>query len=153
MSFDLKVHGLNGRSYRLINDNLEKDIVPSQSKITVKKNKIVITLQKVFPLMFYKIDICMVCLSVCLSVCCMYKFVCVLCMFYSMCIMLIFTCSGERRVLLRAVDTADVQEDEGAAAGEGLERQGPGGGDHGHDEGDVSGGGGGGGGCYTWRRV
>jgi hypothetical protein len=47
-SFDLKVHGLNGKNYRLINDNLEKDIVPGQSKFVVKKNKVVITLQKVY---------------------------------------------------------------------------------------------------------
>lgn len=46
-SFDVTVHGLNGKDYRLIKDNLEKDIVPEQSKFIVKKNKIVVKLQKV----------------------------------------------------------------------------------------------------------
>jgi len=46
-SFDLTVHGLNGKHYRLIKDNLDKDIVPEKSKILVKKNKIVVKLQKV----------------------------------------------------------------------------------------------------------
>ena len=45
-SFDLKVHGLGGKNYRLLNDNLEKDIVPADSKIIVKKDKVVIKLQK-----------------------------------------------------------------------------------------------------------
>lgn len=46
-SFDLTVVGLNGRNYRLIKDNLEKDIIPEKSTFTVKKNKIVLKLQKV----------------------------------------------------------------------------------------------------------
>ena len=46
MSFDLKVTGLNGKSYRLVKDNLEKDIIPNESKIIVKKDKVVIKLQK-----------------------------------------------------------------------------------------------------------
>lgn len=46
-SFDLKVHGCDGRNYRLIKDNLDKDIVPEQSKFIVKKDKVVIKLQKV----------------------------------------------------------------------------------------------------------
>jgi len=46
-SFDLTVVGLNGRNYRLIKDNLEKDIVPEQSTFLVKKNKVVLKLQKV----------------------------------------------------------------------------------------------------------
>lgn len=36
-SFDLKVHGLNGKNYRLIKDNLDKDIVAAGSKVIVKK--------------------------------------------------------------------------------------------------------------------
>jgi calcyclin binding protein len=42
-----QVWGLSGRNYRLIKDNLDKDIVPDKSKIVVKKNKVVIKLQKV----------------------------------------------------------------------------------------------------------
>jgi len=45
-SFDLKVHGLGGKNYRLLKDNLEKDIVPADSKIVVKRDKVVIKLQK-----------------------------------------------------------------------------------------------------------
>lgn len=45
--FDLTVEGLNGRNYRLFKDNLEKDIIPSQSSFVVKKNKVVLKLQKV----------------------------------------------------------------------------------------------------------
>lgn len=46
-SFDLVVSDLNGKNYRLVKDNLEKDIVPEKSKFVVKKNKVVIKLQKV----------------------------------------------------------------------------------------------------------
>ena len=46
-SFDLKVTGLDGKNYRLVKDSLDKDIVPNESKIIVKKDKIVIKLQKV----------------------------------------------------------------------------------------------------------
>ena len=46
-SFDLKVIGLDGKNYRLINDNLEKDIIPSQCKVIVKANKLTIKLAKV----------------------------------------------------------------------------------------------------------
>lgn len=46
-SFDLSVHNLNGKNYRLLKDNLEKDIVPGESKFIVKKDKVVIKLQKV----------------------------------------------------------------------------------------------------------
>mmetsp|Transcript_7929 Transcript_7929/g.13146 ORF Transcript_7929/g.13146 Transcript_7929/m.13146 type:complete len:237 (+) Transcript_7929:88-798(+) len=46
-SFDLKVHDLQGKNYRLLRDNLEKDIIPEQSKFIVKSNKLVIKLQKV----------------------------------------------------------------------------------------------------------
>lgn len=45
-SFDLIVRDLGGNSYRLVNDNLENDIVPEKSKILVKADKIVIKLGK-----------------------------------------------------------------------------------------------------------
>uniref|UniRef100_A0A7S2Y2M6 CS domain-containing protein n=1 Tax=Fibrocapsa japonica TaxID=94617 RepID=A0A7S2Y2M6_9STRA len=46
-SFDLKVIDLDGKNYRLLKDNLDKDIVPSESKCIVKKNRITIKLKKV----------------------------------------------------------------------------------------------------------
>lgn len=46
-SFDLTVKDLNGKSYRLYKDNLEKDIDPEKSKYIVKSDKIVIKLAKV----------------------------------------------------------------------------------------------------------
>jgi calcyclin binding protein len=46
-SFDLTVTELNGKNYRLVKDNLEKDIVPESSKMIVKANKIVLKLAKV----------------------------------------------------------------------------------------------------------
>lgn len=46
-SFDLIVKDLNGKSYRLFKDNLEKDIVPDKSKRVVKADKIVVKLAKV----------------------------------------------------------------------------------------------------------
>jgi hypothetical protein len=45
--FDLKVTDLNGKNYRLLKDNLEKNIVPDKCKCVVKNNKIVLKLQKV----------------------------------------------------------------------------------------------------------
>lgn len=45
--FDLKVLNLNGHNYRLVQNNLEKDIVPDQCSFSVKKNKVVLKLQKV----------------------------------------------------------------------------------------------------------
>jgi calcyclin binding protein len=45
--FDLTVRGLSGLNYRLVKDNLEKDIVPADSKIIVKRDKVVIKLKKV----------------------------------------------------------------------------------------------------------
>ncbi len=42
-----QIHGLNGRNYRLYKDNLEKDIVPSESTYSVKANKVVVKLKKV----------------------------------------------------------------------------------------------------------
>lgn len=38
---------LDGKSYRLLQNNLDKDIVPEESKILVKKDKVLIKLQKV----------------------------------------------------------------------------------------------------------
>jgi len=46
-SFDLIVKDLNGKSYRLYKDNLEKDIDPEKSKYIVKSDKIVVKLAKV----------------------------------------------------------------------------------------------------------
>lgn len=44
--FELTVNNLNGKSYKLVKDNLEKDIVPEECKFIVKKNKVVLKLQK-----------------------------------------------------------------------------------------------------------
>ena len=46
-SFDLVVTDFEGKSYRLLNDNLEKDIQPEKSKYILKPNKIIIKLGKV----------------------------------------------------------------------------------------------------------
>lgn len=46
-SFDLKVHGFNGKNLRLLKDNLDKEIVPEESKLIVKPNKITIKMRKV----------------------------------------------------------------------------------------------------------
>eukprot|EP00617_Octactis_speculum_P023846 CAMPEP_0185767376 /NCGR_PEP_ID=MMETSP1174-20130828/42641_1 /TAXON_ID=35687 /ORGANISM="Dictyocha speculum, Strain CCMP1381" /LENGTH=248 /DNA_ID=CAMNT_0028451533 /DNA_START=46 /DNA_END=792 /DNA_ORIENTATION=- len=46
-NFDLRVHGLAGKNYRLIKDNLDKDIVPAECKKVVKKDRIVLKLKKV----------------------------------------------------------------------------------------------------------
>ena len=46
-SFDLVVSDFDGASYRLLNDNLEKDIDVAKSKYIVKPNKIIIKLGKV----------------------------------------------------------------------------------------------------------
>ena len=45
-SFDLKVVGLNGKNLRLLKTNLDKKIVPGESKIIVKKNQIKIKMKK-----------------------------------------------------------------------------------------------------------
>ncbi|KAL1524297.1 hypothetical protein AB1Y20_019200 [Prymnesium parvum] len=45
-SFDLKIHDFGGRNYRLVKTNLDKDIIPHESKVVVKKNRITITLRK-----------------------------------------------------------------------------------------------------------
>lgn len=46
-SFSVTVTDLNGKNYRLVKDNLEKDIVPDKCKCIVKNNKIVLKLQKI----------------------------------------------------------------------------------------------------------
>mmetsp|Transcript_141987 Transcript_141987/g.441487 ORF Transcript_141987/g.441487 Transcript_141987/m.441487 type:complete len:283 (+) Transcript_141987:101-949(+) len=46
-SFDLKVVGLEGQNYRFLRSNLDKDIVPADSSVKVKKNHVIIALQKV----------------------------------------------------------------------------------------------------------
>lgn len=46
-SFDLRVMGLKGKAYRLLKDNLEKDIVPEESKVIVKKDRVTIKMKKV----------------------------------------------------------------------------------------------------------
>eukprot|EP00746_Dinoflagellata_sp_MGD_P167930 gnl/MRDRNA2_/MRDRNA2_98936_c0_seq1.p1 gnl/MRDRNA2_/MRDRNA2_98936_c0~~gnl/MRDRNA2_/MRDRNA2_98936_c0_seq1.p1 ORF type:complete len:259 (+),score=63.25 gnl/MRDRNA2_/MRDRNA2_98936_c0_seq1:76-852(+) len=46
-SFDLKVVGLDGDNYRMVKTNLEKDIVPAESSWRVKKNHVIVVLQKV----------------------------------------------------------------------------------------------------------
>ncbi|TMW68277.1 hypothetical protein Poli38472_005745 [Pythium oligandrum] len=45
-SFDLKIHHLNGKNYRLVKYHLDKDINPDKSSIRIKKNRIAITLWK-----------------------------------------------------------------------------------------------------------
>ncbi|ETV81681.1 hypothetical protein H257_05294 [Aphanomyces astaci] len=45
-SFDLKIKDLNGKNYRLVRYNLDKDIVPNKSKFVAKKNRVTITLVK-----------------------------------------------------------------------------------------------------------
>lgn len=45
-SFDLVVEDLNGKNYRVLKDNLEKDIIPEESSFKVKANKVVIKLRK-----------------------------------------------------------------------------------------------------------
>jgi len=46
-SFDVKIHNLNNKNYRLVKDNLDKDIIPDKSKYIIKNNKIILKLQKV----------------------------------------------------------------------------------------------------------
>ncbi|GKZ00063.1 hypothetical protein MPSEU_000959700 [Mayamaea pseudoterrestris] len=46
-SFDLIVNDLNGKSYRLYKDNLEKDIDPEQCKLIIKSDEVRIKLHKV----------------------------------------------------------------------------------------------------------
>ena len=46
-SFDLCIHDLDGKNYRVVRDNLDKDIVAEESKIRVKASKVLIKLKKV----------------------------------------------------------------------------------------------------------
>lgn len=46
-SFDVTILDLNGVNYRLLKDGLEHDIVPEESKMKIKANKIILKLQKV----------------------------------------------------------------------------------------------------------
>mmetsp|Transcript_33601 Transcript_33601/g.42308 ORF Transcript_33601/g.42308 Transcript_33601/m.42308 type:complete len:251 (+) Transcript_33601:97-849(+) len=46
-SFDLKITDFNGKNFRLVKDNLDKDIIPDESKFIVKKNKVLVKLKKV----------------------------------------------------------------------------------------------------------
>jgi calcyclin binding protein len=46
-SFDLKIYDLNNANYRLIKDNLDKDIIPEKSKFIVKRDKVILKLAKV----------------------------------------------------------------------------------------------------------
>ncbi|CAE8604662.1 unnamed protein product, partial [Polarella glacialis] len=46
-SLDLKVIGLDGQNFRFLKTNLEKDIVAAESTVKVKKNHVILTLQKV----------------------------------------------------------------------------------------------------------
>lgn len=42
-----RVKDLAGKSYRLVQNNLDKDIVPGESRVLVKKDKVIVKLQKV----------------------------------------------------------------------------------------------------------
>lgn len=46
-SFDLTIDGFQGVNYRLVKDNLDKDIDPTTSKMIIKANKVIIKLGKV----------------------------------------------------------------------------------------------------------
>jgi len=45
-SFDLQIKDFKGKNYRMLKTNLEKDIVPEESKVVVKKNSVVLKLRK-----------------------------------------------------------------------------------------------------------
>lgn len=45
--YTCRVNDLDGKDYRLLQNNLDKDIVADESKILVKKDKVVVKLQKV----------------------------------------------------------------------------------------------------------
>ena len=49
ISFDLKVHGLNGKNYRLKINDLQENIIASESKFQIKSNGVSITLLKEKP--------------------------------------------------------------------------------------------------------
>ena len=46
-SFDLKVTGLNGKNYRLLKPQLDKDVVVDQCKFRVKTDRVTLKLRKV----------------------------------------------------------------------------------------------------------
>jgi len=46
-SFDLRVTDVSGTNYRLVVEGLDKDIVPEESRLIVKKNRITLKLKKV----------------------------------------------------------------------------------------------------------
>ena len=46
-SFDLRVTDVQGTNYRLVVEALDKDIVPEESRLIVKKNRITLKLKKV----------------------------------------------------------------------------------------------------------
>jgi len=46
-SFDLTITELEGKNYRLVKDNLDKDIVGDDSKLKIRSNKIILKLAKV----------------------------------------------------------------------------------------------------------
>ena len=46
-SFDLRITDVAGKNYRLFVEALDKDIVPAESKILVKKNRVTVKLKKV----------------------------------------------------------------------------------------------------------
>jgi calcyclin binding protein len=46
-SFDLTVMDLDGKNYRMLKDNLDKEIVPEKSKMIIKANKVILKLEKV----------------------------------------------------------------------------------------------------------
>jgi calcyclin binding protein len=46
-SFDLKILGLGGNNFRLLKKGLDKKIVPDESKVIVKKNRVTIKMKKV----------------------------------------------------------------------------------------------------------
>lgn len=54
---------LGGKSYRLLQNNLDNDIVADESKILVKKDKVIIKLQKVISgeLTGVRLSTCSVC--------------------------------------------------------------------------------------------
>jgi len=45
-SFDLKICGLDGKNFRIVQRGLEKDIIPAQCRHRVKKNKVLVYLAK-----------------------------------------------------------------------------------------------------------
>ena len=46
-TFDLCIHDLDGKNYRVLRNNLDKDIIPGDSKLKIKANKVLIKMKKV----------------------------------------------------------------------------------------------------------